>query len=294
MRIIFFLLCITYSFSASAQILYSGTIGQYPIELQAEISTGNGTGVYLYKSTNIPIALSCTLTGSTWTLTEKNKRGIASAYFTFNSFDTGSTTITGIWKDIQSGKELPVTLHKQYNANEYGEGNSWDNRTIIQLESLKNIYFRAILKKDKDSYYPTVKTIQLMDKKTGRLLQQFEVDCQERGFYCVSSGDYNFDNLSDFSVFSQSYAGPNVSSLYYLYDPARKKYVASEIGGISLDFDAATKTVTETNQSGAGRYMQITRYKIVKNKMVQLSSKEYEWDDTQQDLIEKKKPARKH
>ena len=293
MRTIFLSILLAATGTVNAQTLFTGTIGPYPVELQVGISYDGTQGVYLYKSTNIPIEINSRIRDSVWTLTEKDGNNKDRARFTFQSFNKNNTLFSGIWKDLSTGRELPVTLTKKYDADASGNDISWNNREIIQLATVRENYFRAVVNKNKDAYYPVVTAIRLMDRKTDQLIQEFGVECQPMGTLSVSTGDFNFDGQQDFSVFEQSYAGPNTSSLYYLYDPAKRTYVQSEISGISLAFDAKTKTVTETNQSGAGRYLQVDRYKIVNNKMVKVSSKEYEWDDKQQDLVEKKKPAPK-
>ncbi len=73
------------------------------------------------------------------------------------------------------------------------------------------------------------------------------------GLENITVDDYNFDGIQDFSVFETSYAGPNTSSLYFLYDLKSKKFFKSDFNGVSLEFDMKKKEIFELNQCCAGR-----------------------------------------
>lgn len=286
----FFLFCCIPAF---AQTHYTGSIGDLPIELQADTDKGeHRNGVYLYKSRNTPIRLDCNLKDNTWTLFEMDNRGNPAASLRFPAFNADSSRITGIWKNLSTGKELPIILQKDQEI-ETGENISWTGKEVIQVNALKEHYFRTVLSKSKEEYYPRVTSIKILHKKTDRLIQELKTNCEFRGINSIDTGDFNFDGMKDFSIYQESYAGANYSNLYYLYDPLKKEFRESNIAGISLSFDAATKTVTETNQCCGGTAYSITTYKIVKNEMVKLSHREYEWSEKEQDFIEKKGPVKK-
>ena len=103
---------------------------------------------------------------------------------------------------------------------------------FIQGDALPDRYFKVAVKGDR------AVAVKVFEKKTDRLLQTIDVDTQQRGADGVSVGDYNFDGVQDFSIFESSYAGPNTSSLYYLYDPAKKHFFNSGWEGTSFEFDA--------------------------------------------------------
>ncbi|MBY0487032.1 MAG: hypothetical protein K2P85_07605 [Flavobacteriaceae bacterium] len=110
--------------------------------------------------------------------------------------------------------------------------------------------------------------VRIFQKKTDKLLQKIDVACQFWGLNNISTGDYNFDGITDFSIFESSYAGPNTSSLYFLYNPKTKKYFDSGFLGVSLEFDSKTKRIIERNQCCAGSIVTTATYKVVKNKMI--------------------------
>lgn len=198
------------------QINYAGFIDKYPIELLADINTsGNSYGVYVYSAFDDPITLEGDLEKEKLIFFEKDTKGNKRARITFEKFNIESDTIEGIWKDLKNEKKLKITLSKKH---EFDDG-------VIQNTSIDDKYFRIV------TDYQSVNEIQIFQKKTDKLIQKFNVDCQFMGLYCISTGDFNFDGLTDFSIFESSYAGPNTSRLYFLYNPKTKKYFESSFSG---------------------------------------------------------------
>lgn len=108
------------------------------------------------------------------------------------------------------------------------------------------------------------------------------------GLENISIGDFNFDGILDFAVFETSYTGLNTSSLYFLYDPKSGKYIESGFTGVSLEFDNKAKRIYERNQCCAGSQVTTAEYKVVNNKMVLIKEHCYIWDETKQDMVERK------
>ena len=129
--------------------------------------------------------------------------------------------------------------------------------------------------------------VKVFEKKTDRLLQTIDVDTQQRGADGVSVGDFNFDGVKDFSLFESSYAGPNTSSLYYLYDPAKKQFFNSGWEGVSFEFDEKKKLVSSTNSCCAGTSVTTATYRVVKNKLVLVSQSCMQYDEKKGDLVKR-------
>jgi hypothetical protein len=220
-------------------------------------------------------------------LFEKDNKGNNSASLIFNQFDPKSQQLEGTWKDLKTQKELKITLKKAFQLDDENE-KEWKNREIIQPVSIDNKYFKIVLAKTADEYYAKVVGVKVLEKKTDKLLQKFDVDCQLWGLNNLSVEDFNFDGVKDFSVFESSYAGANTSSLYFLCDPATKKYSKSSFAGISLEFDSKTKKITEHNQCCGGQQLQTIIYKVVNNKMVVLEKHCFRYDEKKQDFVERK------
>jgi hypothetical protein len=255
------------------QINYAGFIDNYPIELLADINTsGNSYGVYVYSAFDDPITLEGNLEKEKLIFFEKDAKGNKRARITFEKFNIESDTIEGIWKDLKNEKQLKITLSKKH---EFDDG-------IIQNTSIDDKYFRIVT--DNQS----VTEIQIFQKKTDKLIQKFNVDCQFMGLYCISTGDFNFDGLTDFSIFESSYAGPNTSRLYFLYNPKTKKYFESSFSGTSLQFDEKRKRIIETNQCCAGASVTTAEYKVITNKMVLEKERCFKWNEKKQALVEQK------
>lgn len=261
---LFFLL----SLCIRAQTTYTGFIDKYPIEFVTDISSDDsGSAIYAYSNYDTPIEIRGTLKKKVLTFFEKDKSGKETAKMTFENFNPKATKIEGTWLDLTTKKELKITLSK-ISAIDTGPSAEWKNREILQPVSLKGKYFKLMVSKNKGDFYAKVTGVKILEKKTDKLLQQFDLDCQLWGLNNISIDDYNFDGIQDFSVFEASAAGPNTTSLYFLYDPKTQKYFESSFSGTSLEFDSKTKRISEYNQCCAGASQMNATYKVVNNKMV--------------------------
>ena len=261
--------------TARGQTSYVGTVGGAPIELALnETAEGQLAGVYLYAKFGTPIALGGQLKRGVLTLTEKDARGKAAATLTIPAFTAQASQLTGTWRSLATGKNLPVTLAVGASQGE-----------LLQAEALKDCYVKLVLDGQSDGLNARVVAVKLFAKKTNQLVQELKVDCESHGIFSVEVGDYNFDSQPDFSVFESSYAGPNTSSLYFLYDPAKRRYVDSGYAGTSLEFDAKKRRVYERNSCCAGSSVITVEYKVVRNKLVELARHCYRWDEKRQELV---------
>jgi len=275
------LLCFHLAAAAWGQASYVGTVGGAPIEL-ALAGTGEGqlAGVYCYTRFGTPIALGGQLKRGVLTLTEQDAHGKASATLTVPAFGAAAGPLAGTWRSLATGKTLPVALA--------GAAARYE---LLQVAALKNSYFKLVLDGQPEGPGNHVVAVRLLAKKTNQLVQELAVDCQSQGLYSVQVGDYNFDGQPDFSVFESSYAGPNTSSLYFLYDPAKRRYVDSGFAGTSLEFDAKKQRIYERNSCCAGSSVTTAEYRVVRNKMVLLAQHCYRWDEKKQQLVERKLSA---
>ncbi|MGS0626020.1 FG-GAP repeat protein, partial [Ralstonia sp. VS2407] len=174
--------------------------------------------VYAYTKFNTPIALHGVLKQGTCRLVESNTRGKATAALTIPNFTTAKQTVVGTWKNLATGQQLPLTLTRL--ENDQSAQDTKAPHELLQVASLPNGYFKVVLTGNPDALGSQLTAVRLFDKKTNRLVQEVPVDCQSHGLHSVSVGDFNFDGYLDFSVFESSYAGPNTSSLYFLFTPA--------------------------------------------------------------------------
>ncbi|MCR4029941.1 MULTISPECIES: XAC2610-related protein [Flavobacterium] len=267
----------------SAQISYKGFIDKYPIEFVSDVySDGVGSAIYAYSNYDTPIVLNAKLTGKTLVLIEKDKNDKETAKLTFENYDEKSDQLNGVWKDLNSGKELKISLAKDFDIN-YGNDVEWTEREILQPVSFKDKYFKLVINKEKGSFYSRVSAIKIIEKKTDKLIQKIDVQCQLWGLYNIGIGDYNFDGFEEFSVFESSYAGPNTSRIYFLFNPKTGKYFESSFSGTSLEFDSKKKRIFEHNQCCAGRSHENAEYKVVNNKMVLIKKTCMEYDEKTQD-----------
>jgi hypothetical protein len=266
--------------TARGQASYVGTVGGAPVELALDApAEGPVDGAYFYPKFGTPIGLSGQLKRGVLTLTEQDARGKASATLTVPRFSAGASQLAGTWRSLATGRSLPVLLK------------ATDSRELLQLAARQDSYVKLVLDGQPGGADSRVVAVKLLAKKTNRLVQQLAVDCELHGVHSVEVGDYNFDGLPDFSIFESSYAGPNTSSLYFLYDPARRQLVDSGYAGVSLEFDQKKKRIYERNSCCAGSSVTTAEYKVVHNEMVLLAQHCYRWDEKKQQLVERKLSA---
>ena len=272
--LIFFAACLSITGRAYAQVTYMGMIGSFPIEMATKFYSDNNVhAVYAYTKFHDPIVMNGKTENGKMVFYETDKKEHKTASLTFSVFSKKAATLSGTWRNMVSGKELPVTLHKEFDIEDLSPGKRLD-REILQGSAMKQNYFRIVagLRNGDSAMY--VKGVKILDKKTDKLIQlvtpdgEFDCELSGGGLHSVEVGDYNFDGFEDFSIFETSYAGPNTSSLYYLYDPNAKQFFKSSFEGVSLEFDKKTKTISELNQCCAGRQQTLKKYKVVNNKMV--------------------------
>lgn len=281
-------LCILSCTKVSAQSSYSGFIDKYPIKLVLpQYLEDDITAVYVYTKFDDPITITGKKAGDTLTLYEKDTAGKNTACLSFTGFSIKYKTLTGTFKNLLTNKQLFITLHKDFDIEE-GEDIEWENRELIQPFVMRGQYFTLITSKEKGDYYAHVSGINIYQQKTDCLIQHLTVDCQLQSYNSLEAGDFNFDGYKDFSIFEYHHAGPNITSLYFLFDPKTKMYFESGFKGVSLQFDEHSKTIAEHNQCCGGRQHTTAIYKVVKNKMVLLEQHCYIYDERKQDLIEHK------
>ncbi|AQX83951.1 hypothetical protein I6H88_13365 [Elizabethkingia bruuniana] len=270
----------------TAQTVYTGFIGESPVEMVIDSDSGTADAVYAYTNYDEPIRLNNGIIKNGRLIFNEKEGKLTKAVLTFENFTTDKNTITGVWKNLKTKNELKITLTKKY-AVENGENIQWADRELLQPESTKDKYFKVVLSKEKDGYYPTITAVKVYEKRTDKLLQKIDVECSFLGLDNINIEDYNFDGTEDFSIFEASYAGPNTSRIYYLYNKATQQYYESGFSGVSLEFDQKKKRIYERNQCCAGTIVTTAEYKVVKDNMVLLNQHCYRWDDRKQKLVEK-------
>jgi len=285
MRQLASILLLAFSSVSNAQIVYSGFIDKYPVEFILEVNLKTANAIYTYTNYDEPIQVDGTIENGLLKLIEKDQAKVK-ATLEFKAFDKKADAIKGVWKDSDSAKSFPIVLTKNFEIVD-GYGIAWPNREIRQNAIIDGNYFKVVVAKNGDDYYPKIIGVKIFETKTDKLLQEFNVEATYRQTSSISIDDYNFDDLNDFSILEESYAGPNTSSRYFLYDAQKKIFFESGFSGISLEFDKRTKRIIERNQCCAGTSVTTAEYKIENNQMILLSEHCYKWSEKKQKLVER-------
>lgn len=274
------ILLIISSFNLFGQSSYRGFLGKYPIEFVISgYSYNNVEAFYVYTKFDNPIKLYGVLKEDILLLNEKDSLGKNTSIFKLYSFSEKYKTIYGVWIDLKTKKELNIVLEKKSEII-FNDSTNWENKELLQPESLKDKYFKLVISKAKNDYSERVTGINIYEKKTDILFQQISnLDCQTMTLDNIEVNDYNFDSIPDFSVFESSYAGPNTSRIYFLFDPISGKFFQSSFSGVSLEFDASERRIYEFNQCCGGRITMTSEYKVENNKMILLFKNCKEYDE---------------
>ncbi|NDV78331.1 hypothetical protein D0T57_05020 [Dysgonomonas sp. 511] len=283
--IIFSIFCL--SLSVAGQTVYTGYVDKHPVELVISTiySDGDARAIYAYSKYNTPIEINGNLKKKELRLYEKNNDDTDKAVFFFKNFDDKGQKLSGIWTNIETGKKLNVILNRQFSL-DAEERHQWDTREILQKNSLDDKYFKLVISKDDGDLDSSASELKILKKSTGKLFQKIDLGYQLEGIDNIEIDDYNFDGYMDFSVFEASYAGPNTSSIYFLYDPATDSFFRSSFSGTSLSFDKEKKLIHEHNQCCAGRIHMNAIYKVEGNQMVLVKKTCREYNDDMADFIE--------
>ncbi|WP_084113015.1 FG-GAP repeat protein [Mesonia phycicola] len=246
---------------------------------------GDSRAYYVYDKFDTPITINGRLEAGELKLFEKDDSEKVFATLIFKDFKESDKTIKGKWISIDKSKTYEISLNKDFDI-DYGDNIEWESKELIQSKSTKEHYFKTIITKEKGQFYGRISGVKIFQKKSDKLIQTIELDCQLFGIDNISVGDYNFDGIDDFSVFEASYSGPNTSSIYILRDSNSDKYLKSNFSGTSLEFDNDSKLIYEHNQCCAGRSHMNATYKVANNEMILIEQKCLEFDEEKEDFIE--------
>lgn len=284
----FLLLMVCTALCADAQLVYKGAVDKYAVEFLIEADDHNVTAVYAYDRFDKPIRISGRQTATGLLLVERNFEAADTTTMRFDGCRVGDDSLRGTWYNARSGRRFDIRLARSFDLQ--GEGGArYTDRAILQDAELDSAYFRLLVSGG-GGEDPQVTGIRIHHKGDDRLIHELRFEAVFIGLSGINTGDYNFDSHPDFSVFSEGFAGPNTASLYFLYDPVKKRYFESEIWGVSLEFDPVRKRITEVNQCCAGSQIQHIEYKLVRNKMVETGRKCFKWNEKKKQLEER--PAR--
>ncbi len=216
--------------------------------------------IYAYTKYDKPISLRGTSQDSLVVLREEGDDGDIRARLVLSGFQSSPDTITGTWEQVDGTKALSVELHRNFSL-DYEERVGWEERRyILQGATLGDWYFMLGVAKEKDKSFVQTRSVRIREQKSDSLIQTVDVDGQLLGLESIEVKDYSFDGHEDFSVFERSYAGPNVSRLYFLYNSETGTFQKKDLPGTSLTFLPEKEVFRSRNQSQAGCMITVSKY----------------------------------
>lgn len=248
---------------------YSGTLGKSAISFEL----ANDSALYFYNHYRTPIDLSAGASSDKNTLIfiERNAKNKPIGEF---HLQIKASKLDGYWLNVKTHAKLAVHLIQ-----------SADLRGVMQSASFKNRYIRV-------KCLNNGTRVTMIDKATDKTVQKLMVESSSCSLFTVSIGDYNFDGFADFSTAGESFAGPNTSRNYYIYQPQKHNFQFNEqlSSLVTLRFNQQSKIITSTNQCCAGSSISVDSYRWQKNVLKQIEGVCYKRNDNG-DLVAKERKA---
>lgn len=267
-----------------SQVQYSGVIDEQVFTMVLYKVDGNKIKGYAVNESNFKVSiLESEINGEYLMLTEENKDRTTTNLFKLKTVDVGTPMLKGM-AYLKSKETVDFQLKMDFNLKDKVVGEVYE---LIQPQFSEGQYFKTVLKQSVDDNYLRVQGIKVFDKQNQALIQTIDLDCDFRFLDQLDIGDYNFDGISDLSIFEASYVGPNSSYVYVLKNLESDTYEKSQIQGISLEFDPITKTIKERNQCCAGSIVSIATYKLVDSKMKLIKEECFVWNEETEELEER-------
>jgi hypothetical protein len=271
--------------AARAQSIYTGTLGRQPITLVAYVySDGAVTAHYAYDRYDTPIRVNGQRADGVLVLDEKDAQGHAVATLRLR-IEADGKALRGEWVPVDGKASQPIALAEKLAVDPYSP-HAGAPVEVPQQASTAEHWFTVSIASPDAKAWPRVVALNAYRKRTDERVQRIGLDTQYRGIDSVDTGDFDFDGILDVSVFEHAYAGPNTSSLYFLWDTATRQYVAAEFEGTSLEFDAKSKRVIERNSCCMGRSQTIATYRVVGRKLELVERTCREMTEDGDDLVE--------
>lgn len=269
---------IVFSVNLSGQIIYNGSIGKQPVELNLIINQDStAKAVYQYKKYQQPIDLYGQLINDTLRLKESDDATIL-----IYGYSTEKKILKGVWRDQKTKKQFPVSLSK-IRVISYDNDAKFSEIEILQSSRLKDHSFKVVLSKEEERSELEVTSIKIHNIKDASLDQ--ELNCEGiyedfldySPFNIIEAADYNKDGYDDLSVFEMRFANGATSRIYYLYNPESKMFYDG-FSGADLEFDN-NNTATSSTFCCGHRGQTIMEYKIEDGKLITISETEINYNE---------------
>ncbi|QBF25911.1 hypothetical protein EXN22_09450 [Pseudomonas tructae] len=155
------------------QSVYQGTLGKQAITLVIEKTNDYKHGFYFYDRYRTPIRLKRSVSYTRQlSMDELDSGGLPSARLKFFDIDSNpyGEPVHGNWTAYSNTKQLPLALRMVAN---FGHQQVWPGGTpaLPQAAATERFYFQIPLAES----YDQVKTIEVMDKASGKRVQTLEV-----------------------------------------------------------------------------------------------------------------------
>tara|TARA_R110001592_G_scaffold7224_1_gene40774 strand:+ start:566 stop:1432 length:867 start_codon:yes stop_codon:yes gene_type:complete len=264
-----------YSGSADEQII-SFTVYAFSDDYTAALS--------IEGASESPLKFVGKLTGETLVLVRQEKN--IDDTIIFHDFDPNDSDAVGEWKSKGLDKKITINLKREISF-EYYDSQVFESLELLQPESTNEHYFKFVVSQELKKT-TRVKGLKIYNKANGTLEQEISLNCDYSVINRLNFGDFNFDGVTDISIFEASYTGLNSSHIYILRDPKNNEYFVSNYEGVSLEFDYKNELIYERNSCCMGNEYSTAKYRVENNEMVLISEECFKYDTEKEDFIQVK------
>jgi hypothetical protein len=283
MKLFLYVLLATISKSIIAQTtIYSGSADEQIISFTVYAFSDDYTvALSIEGASGFPLQFTGKLCGKTLALAGQEKN--IGDTIIFHDFHPNDTVAIGEWESKSLDNKITINLRREISF-EYYDNQAFESLELLQPESTEEHYFKLMVSQELKKT-ARVKGLKIYNKANGTLEQEISLNCDYSVINRLNFGDFNFDGVTDISIFEASYTGANSSHIYVLRDPKNNQYFVSNYDGVSLEFDYKNKVIYERNSCCMGNQYSTAKYKVENNEMVLISEECYKYDPVKEDFV---------
>ncbi len=144
--------------------------------------------------------------------------------------------LTGVWFDEHQQRLKPIKLQRDFFINEEDISSEFNNIELLQYDSLENIYFTAVLRKQKNEKIKLY-GINIYEQASNKLLQKIEnLNYSYNSIYSIHLQDINFDGVADLAIERYKFNARRGSNYDY-YINHHNKFIATHLWGSDIIFN---------------------------------------------------------
>ncbi len=289
-RLMLLLLLVHFSTVVPAQLVYSGTLNEMPVELTIRLfKSGEADALLSSKGSLDGIYMSGGFQNDSLALVSCPGRKGGYLHFLFTNVNFKTDSLSGYLLEKEAIRFQKQQGHSAFVATAWETRNSLERVPIPTVANQPTAVLGFSLAGKALEGEVCFRTSALLLYRNADSLpaQQLPFKAPYNSPEGVTIGDYNFDGYPDFAV-DTSTEMKQKELVYFLYNPLSQRYFQSRFWGSNLEFDTSRKRIFREEKGRTGDQRAVFEYKIVNNEMVFLRRHCYIWNVRRQDWVKGK------